>query len=117
MVGPPYTRFLLSPLRICGGGSTVIFTIEKNPPISAPVQFESVLFKGQLYCRVVRGIKDHWPGVWGLKNRTSGGVIHRAREDAAVESWGGCGGERWMAGGETYGSSDLSRQRLRQPFS
>ena len=32
-----------------GSCSTVIFTIEKNPCVSGPVQFKPVLFKGQLY--------------------------------------------------------------------
>ena len=58
-----------------------VFSIEKHPRISGPSQFKSVLFKGQLYCRVVRGTKDHWLGAWGLKPWMSDGVIHRARED------------------------------------
>ena len=40
----------------------------KDPPISGPTQFKSVLFKGQLYCRAVRETKDHWPGSRGSKN-------------------------------------------------
>ena len=47
--------------------SIVVFTIEKNPHISGPMQFKSMLFKGQLYCMT--------PFIWRSgKGKTEGEI-------------------------------------------
>lgn len=54
-IGPPYSQFLSihSPasmeLTNLGQCSTVVFTMEKNSPISGPTLFKLMLLDGQLY--------------------------------------------------------------------
>ena len=52
--------------------STVVFTIEKSPRISGPIEFSPMLFKGQLYCikRSINGRDRELWEIWAYNTST-----------------------------------------------